>query len=106
MRRLVLPASSSSSSHHSTPVPQEEVTSSKKPAKKKDKDPPVYYARTPHTHPKNKLRYKSKLIDNPRLRYLIINVDDSPPEKKENKTVRKSIAKSMKPVKTNEMDGL
>ena len=54
----------------------------------------------------NKIRYKSKLIDNPRLRDLIINVNDSPPEKKEKKIVRKIRAKSMKPEKTEEMDGL
>lgn len=73
-RRLVLSTSSSSSSHHSTPVPQEEVTSSSKPANKKEKDLPIYYARTPRTHPKNKLCLNSKMIDNPRLRDLIINV--------------------------------
>jgi hypothetical protein len=54
-RRLVLPDSSSSSSHHSTPIPQEEVTSSRKIAKRKEKDLLVYYARTPRTHPNNKL---------------------------------------------------
>ena len=105
-RGLVLSDSSSSSSHHSILAPREEVTSFRKPAKKKEKDPLVYDARTPHTRPKNKLHYNSKLIDNPWLRDLIINVDDSPPEKKEKKTVRKSREKSMKPVKTKEMDGL
>ena len=84
-RRLVPSDSSSSSSHHSIPAPQMEITSSRRLAKKKDKDPLVYYARTPHTCPKNKLRYNSKLINNPRLRDLIINVNDSPPEKKEKK---------------------
>ena len=89
-RRLVLSSSSSSSSHHSIPAPEKEVSSSRRPARKKDKEPHVYYVRTPHTHPKNKLRYNSKLIDNPWLRDLIITVDDSPPEKKENKKIRKS----------------
>ena len=102
----MLSDSSLSSSHHSIPAPQEEVTNSRRPAKKKDKDPLVYYARTPHTRPKKKLHHNSKLIDNPRLRDLIINVGDPPPEKKENKTVRKNRAKIMKPVKTKEMDGL
>lgn len=97
-RRLVLPASSSSSSHHSTPIPQEEVSSSRKPTKRKEKYLHVYYARTPHTRPKNKLRLNSKLIANPRLRDLIINVEDSPPAKKEEKTIRKSREKSMNPV--------
>ena len=105
-RRLVLSDSSSSSSHHSIPTPQKEVSSSRSPTKKKDKDPHVYYARTPHTRPKNKLHYKSKLIGNPWMRDLIINVDDSPLEKKEKKPVRKSRAKSVKQVKAKEMDGL
>jgi hypothetical protein len=107
-RRLLLPASSSSSSHHSTPVPQEEVTSSRKPTKRKEKDLHVYYVRTPCTHPKNKLRLNSKLIDNPKLRDLIINVKDSPPTKKEKKIVKKIRAKSMKQekVKDKEMDGM
>ena len=107
-RKLVLPASSSSSSHHSTPILQEEVTSSRKPAKRKEKDLFVYYARTPHTRPKKKLRLNSKLIDNPKLRDLIINVKDSLPAKEEKKTVKKIRAKSMKQekVKAKEMDGL
>ena len=95
-RRLVLPTSSSSSSHHSTPIPQEEVTSSTKFAKGKEKQLLVYYAITPHTRPKNKLCLNSKLIDNPKLRDLIINVEDSPPAKKEKNTVKKIRAKSMK----------
>ena len=105
-RILVLSAYSSSSSHHSTPVPQEEVTSSRKLAKKKEKDLPVYYAKTPHTRPKNKLFLNSKPTDNRRLRDLIINVEDSPPESKKKKTVKKSRAKSIKPVKAKETDGL
>ena len=104
----MLPTSSSSSSHHSTPVLQEEVTSSSNPAKRKEKDLLVYYARTPHTRPKNKLHLNSKLIDNPKLKDLIINVKDSPPAKEEKKTVKKIRAKSMKQkkVKAKEMDGL
>ena len=95
-RRLVLLASSSSSSHHSAPVPQEEVTSSRKPAKRKEKDLPIYYATTPHTRPKNKLRLNSKLIDNPKMKDLIINVEDSPLAKDEKKIVKKIRAKPMK----------
>lgn len=107
-RKLVLPASSSSSSHHSASVLQEEVTSSRKPARRKQKDLPVYYDRTPHTHPKNKLRLNSKLIDNPKLKDLIINVEDSPPAKEEKKTIKKIRAKSMKQekVKAKEVDAL
>jgi hypothetical protein len=105
-RRLVLSDSFSSSSHHSTPAPQKEVSSSRRPARKKDKESLVYYIRTPHTHHENKLHYKFKLMDNPRLKDDIINVDESPPEKKEKKSVRKSRAKFMKQVKTKKMDGL
>ena len=54
-RKLVLPSSSSSPSHHSASTHHVEVTSSKKNASKKGEDLPIYYARTPHTHPKNKL---------------------------------------------------
>lgn len=54
-RKLVLPASSSSSFHHSAPTHHGEVTSSRKPADKKGEDLPIYYARTPRTHPKNKI---------------------------------------------------
>ena len=107
-RKLVLPASSSSSSHHSAPVLQEEVTSSRKPAKRKEENLPVYYARTPQTRPKNKLRLNSKLIDNPKLKDLIINVKDSPPAKEQKKTVKKIREKSSKQrkVKAKEVDGL
>ena len=97
--------SSSSSYDHSTPTPQKEVSSSRKPTRKKDKEPPIYYARTPHTRPKNKLRYKFKLMDNPQWKEHIINVDESPPENKEKKLVRKSRAKPMKQMKTKKMDG-
>ena len=105
-RRLVLSGYSSSSSHHFTPAPQKKVSSFRRPTRKKDKEPHVYYVKTRHTHPKNKLHYNSKLIDNPRLKDLIINVDDSPLEKNEKKLVRKSRAKSMKQMKEKEMDGL
>ena len=90
------------------PILQEEVTSSRKPAKRKEKDLPVYYARTPHTHPKNKLLLNPELIDNLKLKDLIINVKDSPPAKEEKKTVKKIRAKSMKQekVKAKEVDGL
>ena len=49
-----------------------------------------------------------KLIDNPKLKDLIINVEYSPPAKEEKKTVKKIKAKSMKQgkVKAKEVDGL
>ena len=104
--RLVLFDSSSSSSDHSTPTLEKEVSSSKRPVRKKDKEPPVYYVRTPHTHPKNKIGYNFKLIDNPWLKDHIINVDDSPPEKKGKKPARKDKAKPVKQTKTKKMDGI
>lgn len=107
-RKLVLPSSSSSSSHHSASTLQEEVTSSRKLAKKKEEDLPVYYARTRHTRPKNKLHLNSKLIENARMKDLIINVDDSPPVKEQKKTVKKIKEKSLKQgkAKVKEVDGL
>lgn len=105
-RRLVLSDSSSSSSDHSTPTPQKEVSSSRRQVRKKDKEPLVYNVRTPHTHPKNKLRYNFKLMDNPWLKDHIINVDESPPEKKGKKPARKYRAKPMKHMREKKMDGL
>jgi len=105
-RRLVLSDSSSSSSGHSTPTPQKEVSSYRRPVRKKDKEPPVYYVRTPHTRPKNKLRYNFKLMGNPWLKDHIINVDESPPEKKGKKPARKDVAKPLKHMRTKKMDGL
>ena len=105
-RRLVLSDSSSSSSHHSTPAPQKEVSSSRRPARKKDKEPPIYYVRTPHTRPKKKIHYSFKMMNNPRFKDHIINVDKSPPEKKEKKQVSKIREKSLKQMKAKKMDGL
>ena len=39
---------------------------------------PNPYLKRPHARPKNKLRLNNKLIANPRLKYEIINVDESP----------------------------
>lgn len=38
------------------------------------------YTQRSHTKPSNKLRLKYKLIENPKLRDLIINVDEIPKE--------------------------
>lgn len=80
-RKLVHPTSSSSSSHHFASALHGEVTSSKKPACKKGEDLPIYYARTPHTRPTNTLWLNSKLIDNPNMKDLVINVDEPSPTK-------------------------
>lgn len=50
----------------------------------------------PITRPKNKLRLNSKLRDNPRLRDLIINIDDSPTEEQPPKSKKKRDAKPKK----------
>ena len=92
-RKLILPTSSSSSSHCSAPPHHEEATSSRQPPSKKRKNIPIYYPRTPHTYPKNKLRLNAKLIDNPKLKDLVINVDESSPAKEKKKTVSRSRVK-------------
>ena len=79
-RKLVLSGSSSLCSGHCTPTPQKQVSSSRRPMTKKGNEAHGYYIRILHTRPKNKLRYKFKLIENPWLRDHIINVNESPPE--------------------------
>jgi hypothetical protein len=43
------------------------------------------YAMGPHTRPSNKLRFKFKLMENPKLKDMVINIDEEPMEKKEGK---------------------
>ena len=74
--------------------------------RKRGNEPTPYLPRVPHTRPKNKLRYKFKLMENPWLKDHIINVDESPPEKKAKKPARKDKEKPMKQMKTKKMDGL
>ena len=74
--------------------------------KKKSNEPPAYFTRVPHTRLKNKLCYKFKMMENPSLRYHIINVDESLPEQKGKKLVRKDKAKPVKHMRTKKMDGL
>ena len=74
-------------SHH------EEATSSRQPIDKKGKNILIYYPRTPYTRPKNKLWLNSKLINNPKLKDLIINVDLSSPVKGKKKVVSRSRVK-------------
>ena len=107
-RKLVLPASSSSSSHRSASAHHGEVTNSRNPANKTGEDLPIYYARTPHTCLKNKLRLNSKLINNPKLKDLVINVDEPSLAKEQKKAVSKNRAKLSRKEKTNvkEVDGL
>ena len=105
-RKLLLSDSSSSSSDHSTPTPQKEVSCSTRPVRKKGNEAPGYYIRIPHTHPKNKLCYKFKLMENPWLKDHIINVDESPPKQKGKKPARKDRVNSIKHMKAKKMDGL
>ena len=71
-----------------------------------DNEPPVYYVRTAHTHPKNKLHYNFKLMEKPQLKDHIINVDESPPEQKGKKPTNKDRVNVVKHMKANKMDGL
>jgi hypothetical protein len=107
-RKLILRTSSSSSSYCSAPPHHEEATSSRQPAGKKGKNILIYYPRTLHTHPKNKIGLNVKLIDNPKLKDLVINVDESSPVKEKKKTVSRSRVKpkSKKNARVKEMDGL
>ena len=47
------------------------------------------YMQRPHTRPMNKLRLKYRLIANPGLKYLIINVDEIPEDKAKEKKAQK-----------------
>ena len=47
-----------------------------------------YGPRRPCTRPKNKLRLKYKLMENPWLKDLVINVDDSSPEKDRKRRIK------------------
>ena len=107
-RKLILPASSSSSSHRSASTHHGEATSSRQPANKKGENLPIHYPKTPHTHPKNKLRLNSMLIDNPKLKDLVINVDEPSPAKEKKKIVSRNRVKSKRNEndRVKEMDGL
>ena len=50
----------------------------------------------PITRLKNKLRFNTKLRGNPRLRDLIINIDDNPTEEQPRKSKKKRVAKPKK----------
>ena len=107
-KKLILPTTSSCSSHCSAPPHHEEATSSKQPTGKKGKNIPIYYPRTPHTCPKNKLRLNAKLIDNPKLKDLVIHVDESSPVKEKKKIVSRNRVKPKRKenARVKEMDGL
>ena len=55
------------------------------------------YATGPHTRPNNKLRFKFKLMENPELKDMIINIDEEPLDKKEGKQLANSKRASTKP---------
>ena len=76
--------------------------------KKKGKNLPIYYPRTPYSRPKNKLRLNDKLIDNPKLKDLFINVIESTPVKGKKKVVSRSRVKPRRKenVRVKGMDGL
>jgi len=107
-RKLILPTSSSSSSHCSAPTHHGEATSSRKPADKKGENLPIYYPKTPHTCRKNKLQLNAKLINNPKLKDLVINADEPSPTKEKKKIVSRIRvkSKSKEKARVKEMDGL
>lgn len=51
----------------------------------------------PHTRPSNKLRFKFKLMEHPKLKDMVINIDEEPLEKKEGKRSANSKRTSTKP---------
>lgn len=57
---------------------------------------PEVYIRRPHTRPSNKLRIKHKLIVNPKLKDLIINVEETPVPKEKAKKMKDKKQKKQK----------
>ena len=55
------------------------------------------YATGHHTRPSNKLRFKFKLMENPKLKDMVINIDEEPLDKKEGKQSANSKKASTKP---------
>ena len=58
---------------------QKEIKEQKPQGPKPKKKTPIVlemYAVGPHTRPNNKLRFKFKLMENPRLKDMIINIDE------------------------------
>ena len=55
------------------------------------------YATGPHTRLSNKLRFKFKLMENPKLKDVVINIDEEPLDKKEGKQFANSKKASTKP---------
>ena len=51
----------------------------------------------PHTRPSNKLRFKFKLMENPELKDMVINIDEESLDKKEGKRSTNSKMVSTKP---------
>ena len=65
------------------------------------------YVTGPHTRPSNKLRFKFKLMENPELKDMIINVDEEPLDKKEGKQPSNSKKASTKPkMRVSKVHGL
>ena len=94
----------------STPI--WEAIKQKKPKGPEQKKKPVptvleLYATGPHTRPSNKLRFKFKLMENPELNDMIINIDEEPLDKKEGKKSPNSKRASTKPkMRVLKVDGM
>ena len=83
-RNLIIQDTSSSENEES--IKQVDFSCSNKSVLEANESPPIsdIYAVGRHTKPKNKLRWIFKLMENPRLNDLVINVDEySPPKGKE-----------------------
>ena len=51
------------------------------------------YATGPHTKPSNKLRFKFKLMENPELKDMIINIDEETLDKKASTKLKMRVSK-------------
>ena len=87
---------------HMPSAPVREATKEEKPKEPEQKTKLVpivleLYATGPHTRPSNKLRFKFKLMENPKLKDMNINIDEEPLDKKEGKQSANSKKASTKP---------
>ena len=76
-----------SSSENVESIKKVESSCSKKWVLERNEIPPIFglYAIGHHTRPKNKLRWRFKLMENPQLKDLVINVDEDSSPKGEKK---------------------
>ena len=108
-RRLYLPTESTFAEENLLIDEQAEVCS---PSKENQEEIYVFngkpQARRPITRAKNKLRLSFKLMDNPKLKDLVINIDDTHVKEDPPKPKKVKVSKPRRPskVKYNKDDGL